>query len=242
MNMWDENEGLLLEAVANYKRRQELEVQQLTEEEVAEAKVESLVDVARGLVKKVPELKVLFTEKTEKALQEKAERAKQALVDAVAEAVDHMNPEKIDAVTFFAAYAKTQDVLMNLLDEKKVESICNLFVNYFLMEAHQNEADVYESFLNTVQALTLRELELLMSLSYCDDELFFLDLYANLKIELMGSWNITEMQLEDMMKNLCKRGFCIEVSAERWGFAGIMYGVTDYVQDLLTYIMKREQK
>ena len=47
-------------------------------------------------------------------------------------------------LSFLSQYVKTQEVLGSLTDNKKVQYICNLFVQYFILEDHKEDADLFE--------------------------------------------------------------------------------------------------
>lgn len=244
--LWDENESLLFSAAENWKKQKE-EEERLKDMPAAEVEVQPVhmqaaapLEMIQELTQAAPALKFFLAE-GERKLEEQRESAKKALLDRITSNLRDVSLEQMDGAAFVAEYVKTQDVLAHLTDYKKVDSICNLFENYFLLESHGGDVDLYDAYLDHLAALTSRELELLNSLHWYEKEmdLFFMDAYVSLRAEAMKKWNISEEMLEGMMISISRTGFCKEITGEFWGHEGKVFGVTEYFSQFLKYITKR---
>lgn len=114
------------------------------EELISNSPVGGLKSVAYALAQEVPVLGTLVTEAIDKRIDEHQNKVKKALIDTILDYEGLIKPDKIEGVSFLIEYAKTQEVLVRLSNDKKVCYICNLFGNYFLAEDHQGDVDLYE--------------------------------------------------------------------------------------------------
>lgn len=254
----DEDENMLLQLAAQWKKKQEeerilAELPKADEkEEKPEEKVEVTIvnstidgvkDISEELRKGVPGLKFVLTEEVEEQIEKQKKAAKKALIHAISECAYDMQPAKIDGVTFLSQYVKTQEMLGSLTDNKKVQYICNLFVQYFILEDHKEDADLFEEFLGSLAALSWRQIELLKLLHQFEktSELYLADPYTNLKTEAQKTWGLADDQLEGIMASISKTGFCVEVSNDFFSYGGKAYRTTEYFDMFVKYITKEHE-
>lgn len=222
------------------------------EELINNSPVRGLKSVAYALVQEVPVLGTLVTEAIDKRIDEHQNKAKKALIDTILDYEGLIKPDKIEGVSFLIEYAKTQEVLVRLANDKKVCYICNLFGNYFLAEDHQGEVDLYEEYLNQLSSLSYREIDLLMCLE-CFERLVSHEhfdnkmqrskkAYEQFKSEAKKRWEISEKQLEGIMMSISRSGFCKELTGSYIGYEGGVFYTTAYFQHFLRYITKRSLK
>lgn len=251
----DEDENMLLQLAAEWKKRQEQEKLQAElaaneeKEEIVEEKVEvsavnstiaGVKDISGELKKGVPGLKFVLTEEVEEQFEKTQKAAKRALINAISECAYDMQPSKLDGITFLSEYVKTQEVLARMANSKKTEYICNLFVNYFVLENHKEDVDLFEEFLESLAALSYRQIELLKLLQKyeTESELYLADPYTNLKMETQKTWGLADGQLEGLMASASKSGFCVEASNEFFSYDGKTYRTTEYFDVFMKYITK----
>lgn len=230
----------------------------LTEYEMAEnlndinqnPAVTGLKAIGQGLVAEIPVLGTILTDALDKGLEEFQNEKKRRLLDSIVESTSIIAPERIEAVPFIMEFARTQDAINRLANEKKIHYICNLFCNYFLKEDHGQEIDIYEEYLSQIQMLSYREIELLIQLHRFEIEGTHEHVadpyerhekaYERLKEFAKKEMNISAGELEGIMTSISKSGFCKEETGGRIGYAGGVFCITRYFERFLSYIMERE--
>ncbi|MBO5158061.1 MAG: hypothetical protein J6B94_00525 [Lachnospiraceae bacterium] len=219
------------------------------EEVIRNTPLGGLKSVAFALAQEVPVLGSLVTETIDMRIDEHQSKVKKALIDTILDYEGIIEPDKIEGVSFLIEYAKTQEVLVRLANDKKVCYICNLFGNYFLAENHQGDVDLYEEYLNQLSSLSYREIDLLMCLEHFERLVSHEHLenkmqrsqkaYGKFKLEAKKRWKVSEKQLEGIMMSISKSGFCKELTGIYLGYEGGIFYTTAYFQHFLRYITKR---
>ena len=219
------------------------------EDVISNTPLRGLKNVAFALAQEVPVLGSLVTDTIDRRLEEHQNKVKKALIDTILDYEGIIEPDKIEGVSFIIEYAKTQEVLVRLANDKKVCYICNLFGNYFFAEDHQGDVDLYEEYLNQLSLLSYREIDLLMCLEYFERLISHEHLenkmqrskksYGEFKTEAKKRWKISEKQLEGIMMSISKSGFCKELTGTYIGYEGGIFYTTAYFKHFLSYITKR---
>lgn len=207
-----------------------------------------LREVAKGLVKTIPVLGEVLDEAINQGLEWHVNTAKNSLIEAILGCPSIIDPEKIEGVSFLIEFAKTQEVVIRLANDKKVQFICNLFTKYFLQECNGGNIDIYEEFLNQITTLSYREIELLIALKHFEQDIdntgnrSELQLYSSSYHQLISlakeNWNIEEEELSGMMTSISRSGFCKEIVGSYYGYSGGVFQTTAYFNKFLSYIIK----
>lgn len=207
------------------------------------------ISCASTLAQTIPVLGTLLTETAEKGLEMYRDSAKRKLIDSILEYEDQINPAMIDGVSFIMEFAKTQEVITKLANHKKLDYFTNLFCNYFILECHYNNVDIFEEYLEHLSTLSFREIDLLICLysnevktsgkhfnSMLDRRK---ESYAKFKEEISKK-GIDRKQLEGMLISITRSGFVKETVGMYMGYEGGVYHTTAYFHNFLSYITKRD--
>lgn len=209
------------------------------------------VNVLKDLVEKAPVFGKILTNSVDRGLELFQKSKQDKLIQSVIDNENLIAPERIHAVPFVIEYAKTREMLDRLANEKKVKLVCNLFVNYFLKENHEDDVDVYEEYLQHLGQLSVREISLLITLNRYEKESTHIHglndfdrhnwAFSKLKGYAKEEWNISESELTGLMTSICRSGFCKEeVGGYLNGYAGGVFFTTQYFEKFFNYIMERE--
>ena len=149
------NENNLEDVITKYKK---------IEENTNDHTNKSLNVIVSALVQTIPILGTVLTETAEKGIEIYRDNAKNKLINAILECKDHIDPDKINGVSFILEFAKTQEVITKLANQKKLDYFCNLFCNYFILESHYDDVDIFEEYLEHLSSLSYREINMLICL------------------------------------------------------------------------------
>lgn len=195
-----------------------------------------------SLVQEIPVLGSLLIETADTGLQIYQENAKKKLIQSILEYEDRIDPNEIDGISFIVKFAKTQEVITRLANQKKLDYFCNLFCNYFILEKHYDDVDMFEEFLEHLSTLSFREIDLLICLYNNEVKVsgkhFTSELnrrkesYTKFKEEV-SKQGMDLKQLEGMLVSITRSGFCKETVGMYMGYEGGVYHTTAYFHNFL---------
>lgn len=150
--------------------------------------------------------------------------------------------DKVQNITFIMEFLRTMDVINRVSQNDKVAYIAKLFKKSFVIK-NINEFDVdrYEEYLHRLDYLSLKEIDLLISLlKYSDihNEEYH-DEWYTFKTMIAKKLLIPEDEIVSIFSGLCNTGFCREFNVIFPSDGGVEnpYIITDYFRKFVDIII-----
>ena len=211
--------------------------------------VSGMRELAFALSKSIPVLGTVFDETVLGILENHQKAKQQQLLEAIIHNADLLSSQRVHAIPFLMEFARTQQAVLRLANEKKVQFICNLFVNYFVKEEHE-DVDEYDEFLLHLEQLSYRELDLLVHLyEYQREEAkrqnmeeltTSAEVFEKLRIYAEKEYGLSRGELIGLMTSVTKSGFCKEETGAFLNNTGGKFMVTGYFEKFLRYVRERD--
>lgn len=150
--------------------------------------------------------------------------------------------DKVQDVSFIMEFLRTLDVVNRLTQNDKVLYIAKLFKNSFVLKnIDEFDIDLYEEYLHRLDYLSLKEIDLLISLyKYSNEnEKKSHDEWKDFKVMAAKQISVTEDDIVSMFSGLCMTGFCREYKVNRPSKGGVEYPffITEYFKNLVKVIL-----
>lgn len=150
--------------------------------------------------------------------------------------------DKVQDVTFIMEFLRTMDVIKRVSQNDKVAYIARLFKKSFVIKSiDEFDVDQYEEYLHRLDYLSIKELDLLISLlkySKIHNEKYHGEWYT-FKTMIAEKLLIPEDEVVSIFSGLCNTGFCREFNVIFPSDGGVEnpFIITDYFKKFVDMII-----
>lgn len=150
--------------------------------------------------------------------------------------------DKVQDVSFVMEFMRTLDVINRISQNDKVIYIAKLFKSSFVLKnIDEFDIDLYEEYLHRLDYLSLKEIDLLISLyKYSNEnEKKSHDEWKDFKVMVAKQISVAEDDIVSIFSGLCMTGFCREYKVNRPSKGGVEYPffITEYFKNLVNIIL-----
>lgn len=198
----------------------------------------SLIGFANPAAEGIKVLKDIVVNKFDSFQNEKRNK----FYDIVLEDKVMITNDKVQNITFIMEFLRTMDVINRVSQNDKVAYIAKLFKKSFVIK-NINEFDVdrYEEYLHRLDYLSLKEIDLLISLLKYSDihNKEYHDEWYTFKTMIAKKLLIPEDEIVSIFSGLCNTGFCREFNVIFPSDGGVEnpYIITDYFKKFVDIII-----
>lgn len=149
--------------------------------------------------------------------------------------------DKVQDVTFIMEFLRTMDVIKRVSQNDKVAYIARLFKKSFVIKSiDEFDVDQYEEYLHRLDYLSIKEIDLLISLYKYSNEnqKEYHDEWNDFKVMIANKLAVQESDIVSIFSGLCMTGFCREykVMFPSKGGREDPFIITDYFRKFVSLI------
>lgn len=196
-------------------------------EDIEDIKSNPVVSSFTNLLRNIPFYGDLVCDSLDKAFEDFQTSKRNEFYDYIISSPELITTEKVNDITILMEFAKTLDVINKLANNDKVKYIARLFKTSFF-EISTYDISEYEEFLNRINDLSYKEIEILFLLKKYEKDV---DMFYKSVDE---TFQIKRETITGILGGISRSGFCKELTGNLFiGNPGGWFHTTRYFDRFL---------